>query len=219
MLTHKKKQITIREDEERTLLQIGIDFSSTKRTTLTLVPPSEMESEPVPSQQRRKAVFDGDADSTVPDDLDLALGASASPVETESSIIPLPLFGDEPTSSSNDNALMYPSKFGYLAAVYVYRKCGVNLSCAIAITATSRPSSGFVGLVNQAMTCYLNSLLQALYMTPEFRNALYNWESGDGSDPNKNIPFQLQKLFVNLQVNFTKKNYRNDNVLVLLIHT
>ena len=33
--------------------------------------------------------------------------------------------------------------------------------------------AGFVGLVNQAMTCYLNSLLQTLYMTPEFRNALY----------------------------------------------
>ena len=32
---------------------------------------------------------------------------------------------------------------------------------------------GFVGLVNQAMTCYLNSLLQTLFMTPEFRNALY----------------------------------------------
>jgi len=32
---------------------------------------------------------------------------------------------------------------------------------------------GHVGLVNQAMTCYLNSLLQTLYMTPEFRNAVY----------------------------------------------
>lgn len=31
----------------------------------------------------------------------------------------------------------------------------------------------YVGLVNQAMTCYLNSLIQTLYMTPEFRNAIY----------------------------------------------
>ena len=37
----------------------------------------------------------------------------------------------------------------------------------------SLPLSGYVGLVNQAMTCYLNSLLQTLFMTPEFRNALY----------------------------------------------
>lgn len=60
--------------------------------------------------------------------------------------------------------------------------------------------SGYVGLVNQAMTCYLNSLLQALFMTPEFRNALYKWEF-DGTNEAKSIPFQLQKLFLNLQVN------------------
>lgn len=59
----------------------------------------------------------------------------------------------------------------------------------------------YVGLVNQAMTCYLNSLLQALYMTPEFRNALYNWEF-DGQNETRSIPFQLQKLFLNLQVCF-----------------
>lgn len=59
--------------------------------------------------------------------------------------------------------------------------------------------NNYVGLVNQAMTCYLNSLLQALYMTPEFRNALYNWEF-DGVNETRSIPFQLQKLFLNLQV-------------------
>jgi ubiquitin carboxyl-terminal hydrolase 47 len=60
----------------------------------------------------------------------------------------------------------------------------------------------YVGLVNQAMTCYLNSLLQALYMTPEFRNALYKWEfdGKDGDTGVKSIPFQLQRLFLNLQV-------------------
>lgn len=31
----------------------------------------------------------------------------------------------------------------------------------------------YVGLINQAMTCYLNSLIQALFMTPEFRNGIY----------------------------------------------
>lgn len=59
--------------------------------------------------------------------------------------------------------------------------------------------NNYVGLVNQAMTCYLNSLLQALFMTPEFRNALYNWEF-DGVNETRSIPFQLQKLFLNLQV-------------------
>lgn len=62
--------------------------------------------------------------------------------------------------------------------------------------------TGYRGLVNQAMTCYLNSLLQALFMTPEFRNALYKWEFDFHSNINesKSIPFQLQKLFLNLQV-------------------
>ncbi|XP_023222408.1 ubiquitin carboxyl-terminal hydrolase 47-like [Centruroides sculpturatus] len=63
-----------------------------------------------------------------------------------------------------------------------------------------RQETEFVGLVNQAMTCYLNSLLQTLYMTPEFRNALYRWEfDGTEEEGVKSIPFQLQKLFMQLQ--------------------
>lgn len=66
---------------------------------------------------------------------------------------------------------------------------------------SNQPEKNYVGLVNQAMTCYLNSLLQALYMTPEFRNALYNWEYVDGKEKDEasSIPYQLQKLFLNLQ--------------------
>lgn len=59
--------------------------------------------------------------------------------------------------------------------------------------------SGYVGLVNQAMTCYLNSLLQTLFMTPEFRNALYRWEYNKSDDETKSIPYHLQKLFLQLQ--------------------
>lgn len=53
--------------------------------------------------------------------------------------------------------------------------------------ADQRPSSNFVGLMNQYVettsflylfvrgaTCYLNSLLQALYMTSEFRQGIYD---------------------------------------------
>ncbi|VDN05474.1 unnamed protein product [Thelazia callipaeda] len=58
----------------------------------------------------------------------------------------------------------------------------------------------YVGLVNQAMTCYLNSLIQTLYMTPEFRNAIYGWKfSGPEAAEAKSIPCQLQKLFLLLQ--------------------
>eukprot|EP00731_Ephydatia_muelleri_P029733 Em0021g256a len=63
-----------------------------------------------------------------------------------------------------------------------------------------KPDTGYVGLVNQAMTCYLNSLIQALFMTPEFRNALYSWSFvGDEVEASKIIPLQLQKLFLQLQ--------------------
>lgn len=69
------------------------------------------------------------------------------------------------------------------------------------LRSTERTYTGYRGLVNQAMTCYLNSLLQALYMTPEFRNALYKWKFDFNAniDETKSIPFQLQKLFLNLQ--------------------
>ncbi|CAL9701902.1 unnamed protein product [Knipowitschia caucasica] len=64
----------------------------------------------------------------------------------------------------------------------------------------NKSETGYVGLVNQAMTCYLNSLLQTLFMTPEFRNALYNWEFEElEEDPVTSIPYQLQRLFVLLQ--------------------
>lgn len=65
-------------------------------------------------------------------------------------------------------------------------------------SALIKSDTGFVGLVNQAMTCYLNSLLQTLYMTPEFRNAIYKYHF-DSDKGVKNIPYQLQRLFLLLQ--------------------
>lgn len=70
---------------------------------------------------------------------------------------------------------------------------------ALKLHTPSRTNHKYVGLVNQAMTCYLNSLLQALFMTPEFRNAMYTWEF-DGVNETNSIPYQLQKLFLNMQV-------------------
>jgi hypothetical protein len=42
--------------------------------------------------------------------------------------------------------------------------------------AAKKSPTGFCGLSNQGATCYLNSLLQSLYMTPELRAALWQWE-------------------------------------------
>ncbi|XP_005184673.2 ubiquitin carboxyl-terminal hydrolase 47 [Musca domestica] len=125
-------------------------------------------------------------------DDDLALGASASPTETD----PMQCSGD----LSLDASTTVPTSN--------YKINFNNDSTAVpfklrppmeAIAAIAPPTNnGYVGLVNQAMTCYLNSLLQALYMTPEFRNALYRWEF-DNDNESSNIPYQLQKLFLNLQ--------------------
>lgn len=40
-------------------------------------------------------------------------------------------------------------------------------------TFVDRSPTDFVGLANQGATCYLNSFIQMLFMTPEFRKALF----------------------------------------------
>jgi hypothetical protein len=48
----------------------------------------------------------------------------------------------------------------------------------------------------------MNSLLQTLFMTPEFRRSLYLWRGGKGltkDEEDDSIPLQLQRLFARLQ--------------------
>ncbi|KAG7164653.1 Ubiquitin carboxyl-terminal hydrolase 47-like [Homarus americanus] len=105
------------------------------------------------------------------DEDDLSLGASASPTANSTDR----KWFDRSNNYDNSTEYSYPS-------------------------ALIKHETGYVGLVNQAMTCYLNSLLQTLYMTPEFRNALYQWEfKGSEEEASKNIPCQIQRLFLLLQ--------------------
>ncbi|XP_067645326.1 ubiquitin carboxyl-terminal hydrolase 47 isoform X2 [Eurosta solidaginis] len=148
-------------------------------------------------------------------DDDLALGASASPTETEPSggdgLLKIhntsprsPKYGPL-TEGEMHQQITLERDFTYLGKKLQQPTSASALTTTTATSAaTTMPTmctstaNGYVGLVNQAMTCYLNSLLQALFMTPEFRNALYRWEA-DSENEAKNIPYQLQKLFLNLQ--------------------
>lgn len=47
----------------------------------------------------------------------------------------------------------------------------------------SQNANNFVGLSNQGATCYLNSLLQSLYNTPEIREMVYRWKYNPEVDP------------------------------------
>lgn len=58
----------------------------------------------------------------------------------------------------------------------------------------------YVGLMNQGATCYMNSILQALFHTPAFRKVVYNMETTGLEDPEKSIPLTLQRLFCEMQL-------------------
>lgn len=129
-------------------------------------------------------------------DDDLALGASASPTETEPMQCGGPL---SLTHGSSSSKVHFAGHISRDVLIEGDKKFPLSpLPASSSLMSATPTNNGYVGLVNQAMTCYLNSLLQALYMTPEFRNALYRWEF-DNDNESKNIPYQLQKLFLNLQ--------------------
>jgi ubiquitin C-terminal hydrolase len=65
-----------------------------------------------------------------------------------------------------------------------------------------KATCGFVGLQNLGATCYMNSVLQQIFMVPEFRTGLLSCHVEDRGDGNENaqILFQLQRIFSYLQV-------------------
>ncbi|KDO17018.1 hypothetical protein SPRG_17549, partial [Saprolegnia parasitica CBS 223.65] len=67
---------------------------------------------------------------------------------------------------------------------------------------TMTPATKYRGLRNDGATCYLNSLLQTLYMTPELRTQLYQSTS---SASEGSLLRELQLLFARLQLRTDRK--------------
>jgi ubiquitin C-terminal hydrolase len=61
----------------------------------------------------------------------------------------------------------------------------------------SKKETGHVGLKNQGATCYMNSLLQSLFLTNTFREAVYQIPTEE--DTTDTVPLALQRVFFNLQ--------------------
>ncbi|XP_078058440.1 ubiquitin carboxyl-terminal hydrolase 47-like [Mustelus asterias] len=67
----------------------------------------------------------------------------------------------------------------------------------------------FIGLKNQGATCYLNTLLQTLYMTPEVKEAIIRFveKTDEKIDKDTSICYQLKVLFAALDANHTANTY------------
>ncbi|KAH0789168.1 Clan CA, family C19, ubiquitin hydrolase-like cysteine peptidase [Histomonas meleagridis] len=64
----------------------------------------------------------------------------------------------------------------------------------------TRALTGYVGLVNQAATCYMNSVIQMLFNLPVFRRLIYSMPINPDVEEEKSIPLNLQRLFCMLQL-------------------
>jgi len=65
---------------------------------------------------------------------------------------------------------------------------------------SEKSATGYVGLKNLGCTCYMNSLLQQLFMIPSFRNDILAVEDPKKNkvDPEENMLYQIQCLFAAL---------------------
>ena len=100
----------------------------------------------------------------------------------------------------------------YDAPISSSNKKGTNCADSLTEPELKRSSSNFVGLYNQGGTCYMNSSLQILYMTPKFRNLINSLFLCDKilGNPTEFIPQgQKYNIILSLQKLFSELNLLN----------
>ncbi|GKT17842.1 hypothetical protein ADUPG1_011188, partial [Aduncisulcus paluster] len=70
------------------------------------------------------------------------------------------------------------------------------------VYSAARAGKKFSGLSNQGATCYLNSLIQTLFLSPDFRKLVYSFEFDESKHgpAKESIIYQLQRLFAQMQL-------------------
>jgi ubiquitin C-terminal hydrolase len=94
--------------------------------------------------------------------------------ETSNSSMSISATATSSASSSSPTALI-PYGPNPSPSSYSYSSTGYSSYSYSWSQPQGKSSTGYIGLSNQGATCYMNSLIQTLFMTPEFRNGLYNW--------------------------------------------
>ncbi|XP_026805459.1 ubiquitin carboxyl-terminal hydrolase 7 isoform X1 [Rhopalosiphum maidis] len=87
---------------------------------------------------------------------------------------------------------------GFIKNDTVIFEVSVTADAPHGVSWDSKKHTGYVGLKNQGATCYMNSLLQALYFTNQLRKAVYKMPT-ESDDSNKSVALALQRVFHELQ--------------------
>ena len=93
---------------------------------------------------------------------------------------------------------LFNSDNGYILDKTLHARIHVNADAPHGTEWDSRKYTGFVGLKNQGATCYLNSVLQALYCTNALRKAVFQMPT-ESDEISTSVPLALQRTFFDLQ--------------------
>lgn len=71
--------------------------------------------------------------------------------------------------------------------------CAKNMAYYVDSPADPRDASGLMGLKNQGATCYLNALIQTMFMSPELRRTIFSIDLYISVDDDQN--YQKNPIF------------------------